>query len=670
MSYQYIAGLYVGKYSHIYICLLIRMLSVVKGGEIIVGERRDYIDFFKKNSWHLAILFLFILGFFFNNQLNQLYGVFGERNYVMIHLLIEIFIIITSFTIAIQAWLIFPYILSNYRLYIGALFLAVGFFELIHTFAYKGMPFFIRESSTYSASWFYMLSRLTQALGILMFLILKPRKVHRVQRWIVYSLACLYVVGWVFIIFYPSQLLPTLVIEGVGTTALKNGLQYAAMVVQVVLVVYLWKNTNVTFKQNAMIIIASLYLILSDLMFTTYKSVYDIRSFMGHVFQLLTFTFSLGALYYTSVEKPFQSLIATQKQLNYMAYHDELTKLPNSRFFTEKLTKELKIQGTNKAIMMIEIDRLKSFNESFGHSFRDILVQKVAVRLRESLPSDLFISKLRAGEFTIILHSVKNKEDVIKVCKQIQEGMKETFQIQHFQLTVTLNMGVAAYPDHGESEDELLKHAQVAMREAQKVTERYLFYRSEMDQQLDERLLLEHDLHGALEKGEFYLEYQPQVDVHTGRIYAVEALIRWKHPEKGWISPATFIPLAEETGLIVPIGEWVLETACRQAKQWHDEGIPKIGVAVNLSIRQFFQQNLVQMVEGVLMRTNLAASYLELEITESMTMDTRHAIKILHDLKRLGVKIAIDDFGNRLFIYVLSKRFSNGLFKNRSFICS
>ena len=223
--------------------------------------------------------------------------------------------------------------------------------------------------------------------------------------------------------------------------------------------------------------------------------------------------------------------------------------------------------------------------------------------------------------------------------------MKETFQIQHFQLTVTLNMGVAAYPDHGESEDELLKHAQVAMREAQKVTERYLFYRSEMDQQLDERLLLEHDLHGALEKGEFYLEYQPQVDVSTGRIYAVEALIRWKHPEKGWISPATFIPLAEETGLIVPIGEWVLETACRQAKQWHDEGIPKIGVAVNLSIRQFFQQNLVQMVEGVLMRTNLAASYLELEITESMTMDTRHAIKILHDLKRLGVKIAIDDFG-------------------------
>ena len=295
--------------------------------------------------------------------------------------------------------------------------------------------------------------------------------------------------------------------------------------------------------------------------------------------------------------------------------------------------------------MMIEIDRLKSINESLGHSFGDLMLQKVADRLRDSLSGDLFISKMRGGEFTIILRSVEDEEDIIKLCKQIQELMKEPFQVQHFLLNVTLNMGIAFYPDHGESEDELLKHAQVAMREAQKVTERYLFYRSEMEQQLVERLVLEHDLHYALEKGELYLEYQPQVNLSTGRIYAVEALVRWKHPEKGWISPAEFIPIAEETGLIVPIGEWVLETACRQAKQWHEEGISDIGVAVNLSIRQFFQQNLVQMVEDILVKTNLSPHYLELEITESMTMDTNHAIGILHDLKRLGVKIAVDDFG-------------------------
>ena len=223
--------------------------------------------------------------------------------------------------------------------------------------------------------------------------------------------------------------------------------------------------------------------------------------------------------------------------------------------------------------------------------------------------------------------------------------MKEPIHIQHFFIKVTINIGISIYPNHGENEDELLKHAQVAMGEAQKVSERYMFYRSEMDQHLEERLVLEHDLHYALEREELYLEYQPQVDVSTGRINSVEALIRWKHPEKGLISPATFIPIAEETGLIVSIGEWVLRTACRQAKKWHEEGILHIGVAVNLSIGQFFQQNLVQIVEDTLVKTNLSPNYLELEITESMTMDTSHAIEILHDLKRLGVKIAIDDFG-------------------------
>ena len=183
------------------------------------------------------------------------------------------------------------------------------------------------------------------------------------------------------------------------------------------------------------------------------------------------------------------------------------------------------------------------------------------------------------------------------------------------------------------------------MHEAQKVTERYVFYHSAMAKQLVEHLMLEHDLHHSVQNGELFLDYQPQVDLQTGQIYSVEALVRWNHPKKGWISPGTFIPIAEETGLIVPIGEWILETACKQIKKWHDEGISNISVAVNLSIRQFFQQNLVEMVEDILKRTNLSPHYLELEITESMTMDTSHTIQVLKELKKLGVKIAVDDFG-------------------------
>lgn len=217
--------------------------------------------------------------------------------------------------------------------------------------------------------------------------------------------------------------------------------------------------------------------------------------------------------------------------------------------------------------------------------------------------------------------------------------------ISHFQLKVKLNIGIAFFPDHGKNIEELVKHAQIAMHKASNEEERFLLYQHKMEQHLEERLMLEHDLHNALENGELFLEYQPQIDVQTGRIVSVEALLRWKHPKKGIISPATFIPIAEESGLIVPIGEWVLETACRQTKEWHNDGYSTIGVAVNLSIRQFFQHNLVEIVKKTLKKAHLSPDYLELEITESMTMDMKHTIKTLHALKGLGVKIAIDDFG-------------------------
>lgn len=616
----------------------------------MMGKYEANHKIFKTNGWHLVVPFvLLIVALLFRDQF---YGIFGENNYVMVHLMVEMLIIIACFTITIQAWLIFPYILFNHRLYIGALFFAVGLLEILHTLSYKGMPFFIMESSAYSATWFYMISRLTQAIGLLLILMLKTKQISSIQRWVAYTLAGVYVTIWAFIIYNPEQLLPNLIIDGVGPTTLKISMQYTAIVVQCLLLMYLWKNFKNSRAQHAMIMMASVYLILGDWMFTSYISVYDIKNFIGHLFQLGGFYFLIRALYYASVEEPFQSLLDTQKKLekseqhlHHMAYHDELTQLPNSRLLTEKLTEDLQRPAVKKAIMMVDIDRLKSINESLGHSFGDLILQNVGTRLREALPPELFISKMRGGDFTIIVPSVRAEEDLVELCTYIQKVMKEPFQIQHFSLNVTVNIGIALYPNNGEDKEVLLKHAQIAMRKAQQVTERYLFYRLEMEQPFEERLELEQDLHYALEKGELRLEYQPQVNLYTGRIDSVEALIRWQHPKKGWISPLKFISIAEETGLIVPIGEWVLETACNQVKQWHGEGISHIGVAVNLSIRQFFQQDLVERVEVILAKTNLDPRYLELEITESMTMDTGHTIKVLHDLKNLGVKIAVDDFG-------------------------
>ncbi|KIL79003.1 EAL domain-containing protein [Bacillus badius] len=614
-------------------------------------QRRITDKFWKVDGWGILIPLLFlVLALCFRESL---FAIFDERNYVILHLIFEIFIIGSSFAIAVQAWMISPYILSNQRLWLGALFFSVGWLEMFHAITYKGMPFFLMESTPYNATWFYMISRLTQAFGLLMILLIPDRQVNTSYRWISYSLALVYAVSWIALIFYPVQLLPELVIEGSGPTSIKVGLQYTAILLQCFCFLFLVKNFNKAKTRNFMMIIASVYLIIGDSMFTSYKSVYDITNFIGHLFQLTGFYCLLKALYYTSVEEPFQRvrkaerrLRESEESLHYMAYHDERTKLPNVRYFKEKLGQTLTNEpDSQKAVLVVEIDRFDAIYESLGHTFSDLTLQSVAERLYSLVSSNVFIGKKRGKEFTIFLTSVDHKEEVLNLCEKVQELMKEPIQVQHLQLNMTVNIGIALYPEHGTNEDELLKHAQMAAYEAQKETQRLKFYQEAMDKQFIDRLMLEHDLHKALAKGELHIDYQPQVNVRTGDIVSFEALIRWKHPERGWISPSQFIPIAEETGLIAPIGEWVLKTACQQLKEWHNQGISHIGVAVNLSTRQFFQQNLVDIIKDSLKEADLAPHFLELEITESMTTDMSYAASMLADLKKLGIRIAVDDFG-------------------------
>lgn len=633
-------------------------------GESTLNIWTDKLKTLPLNKFHLVSpLILLVPALLFSDSL---YGIFGEANYVGVHLVIEIFLIVASFAIAIQTWLIFPFILSNQRIYIGALFLFVGLIEIAHTLAYKGMPYFILESSSYSATWFYMISRITQALGLLLILTVKQRKINETSRWYAYVASILLALSCIFVIYYPTPLLPPLVIEGQGLAPLKIILQFLAIVFQIILIIYLVFNYQKARTRNTIMIFASLYLILSDSMFTTYKSVYDIRNFIGHLFQIVGYYYLMRSLYYSSVEKPFKDLMQTQNELessvisleetkeqlekseaelHYLAYHDELTQLPNARSLSEQLTEHILNSPQRLAVMMLEIDRFTAFKESLGISFLDTLLKKVAERLRNILPKEIFISKLREREYTIVFKNIDNIEQVESICFAIQEAMKAPIEIQHFSLNCSLNIGVAMYPQDGDSEDELLKQAQIAMREAHKETKRFKFYDPTMEKALMESLILEQDLHHALDKQEIYLEYQPKIDISTGCIDSVEALVRWRHPEKGVISPMLFVPIAEESGLIVPIGEWVLEQACLQAKSWQANGFSNLGVGVNLSIRQFYQQDLVEMVDRVLQKTQLDPQYLELEITESMTMNTNYAITILNQLKALGVKIAVDDFG-------------------------
>lgn len=284
-------------------------------------------DFLRKHKWELVIPFAILILEMLVNQ--QFLAVFGESNYVALHLLIEILIITASFSIAIQAWLIVPYVLSNRRLFIGALFLALGLLEILHTISYLGMPFFIKNSSTYSATWFYMIGRLTLPVGLLFIYIVNFKKVFPARRWVIYGFSFLYAVIWGIIIYNSSHIMPQLVIDGVGPTTLKKNLQYLAILLQVGLVIYLWKSKKSSGIEKAMMMMGSIYLIFADLMFTSYSSVYDIRNFIGHLLSILSYHYFLKALYHSSVEEPFEMLIKTQvelenskQSLQYMAYHD------------------------------------------------------------------------------------------------------------------------------------------------------------------------------------------------------------------------------------------------------------------------------------------------------------------------------------------------------------
>jgi|GEM_PF-2659306 len=337
------------------------------------------MKFWKTQGIVIILSFILLVLAFFFIQLTD--PAFRVQNHLTIHLMIEITIIIICFTIALQAWMIFPHILSNHRLWLGSLFFSIGILEILHVITYKGMPFFLVDSSPYRATWFYIVGRVTQALCLLLIVSTREKQVQPQFRWGAYGVAFVYSILWMAIILHPNQILPQLVVDGVGTTALKNGLQYTAILLQFLCLVVLVKNLKSKETFNQVLILASLYLMISDSMFTSYKSVHDVTNFVGHVFQVFGFYFLLRALYYSSVEEPFQKLKEAREHLSFVAYHDETSQLPNSRYIDEKLDQMIEQHADGKVmVLLLEISRFKTINESLGYTFGDLVLQSVAAR--------------------------------------------------------------------------------------------------------------------------------------------------------------------------------------------------------------------------------------------------------------------------------------------------
>jgi diguanylate cyclase (GGDEF)-like protein/PAS domain S-box-containing protein len=365
---------------------------------------------------------------------------------------------------------------------------------------------------------------------------------------------------------------------------------------------------------------------------------------------------------------------AKSLEMSHLAQHDPLTDLPNRVLFNDRLTQAIALadrQGKQLAVLFVDLDHFKKINDSLGHDVGDKLLQSIAGRLIACVRRSDTVSRLGGDEFVVLLAQVEHAEDAAYTARKILRALAAPHLIDNKNLDISVSIGVSTYPSDGQDAEGLMNRADNAMYEAKEHgRNKFQFFRHEMHARLAERQSLEADLRCALGRKEFLLHYQPKLNLQTGAITGVEALIRWLHPERGMIYPAQFVSMAEECGLMAPIGQWVLLEACKQAQAWRDSGLGVVPVSVNVSAAEFGAKDFLSEVRAVLIATGVEPEHLELELTESVLMhDAEAAVVTLAKLKVMGVQIAIDDFGTGYSSFTYLRRFTSDALKlHQSFV--
>jgi diguanylate cyclase (GGDEF)-like protein/PAS domain S-box-containing protein len=396
--------------------------------------------------------------------------------------------------------------------------------------------------------------------------------------------------------------------------------------------------------------------------FTTLMTVNAVRNERGEQTHFVTLSTDI-----TQLKK-------VEEQLRHLALFDPLTGLANRELLHDRLQQtlyEADRDRTQAALLMLDLDNFKDINDTLGHPSGDRILAQVGERLRERMRHSDTVARMGGDEFVIVLRNVTDSENVVLVAKGIVDSLSRPFLLEDRRVFLTVSIGIALYPLDGRDTDELIRKADTAMYHAKgQGKNRYQFFTAEMNRRAQERMALQTDLRRALERNEFVVHYQPKIRIGTGEVTGVEALLRWQKPEDGLVPPASFIPLAEETGLIVPIGEKVLRLACTQAKAWQAQGLPLLPVAVNLSAIQLREEGLAGTVQGILTETGLDPAALELEITESAIMqESEKAIAMLQAMREMGIRITMDDFGTGYSSLSYLKRFPISSLKiDRSFV--
>ncbi|MDR7002754.1 diguanylate cyclase (GGDEF)-like protein/PAS domain S-box-containing protein [Neobacillus niacini] len=361
-----------------------------------------------------------------------------------------------------------------------------------------------------------------------------------------------------------------------------------------------------------------------------------------------------------------------EEQIRYYAFHDTLTELPNRRLFYEKITTAMANSQRNSqpmALLFIDLDHFKFINDSLGHDIGDLLIKEVSSRLVACVREKDIVTRLGGDEFTIILENI-SKEELEQIAKRVIQSLSASYMLKGNELFITPSIGISTAPEDGTDVDTMIKNADTAMYYVKmNGKNNYFYFNKEMNQQINRKMMIDKGLRKAIEKNEFILYYQPKVELGTGKIIGVEALIRWMHPEMGMVPPSEFISIAEETGQIKAIGKWVLHTACKQGQEWVEKGFPPLRIAVNVSLQQLMQDDFIHNVEETLHETGFNPENLEMEITESVMQSGEYTIKVLHKLKEMGIYISIDDFGTGYSSLSYLKRLPlNALKIDKSFV--
>lgn len=560
------------------------------------------------------------------------------------HSMMEVFAIIVAAQIFFTGHGVQEAERSTRSMALGCAFLAVALFDILHFLSYIGMPDVVSPNTPHKAILFWLCGRLAAGAGLLAYVLLPetPAMRYPLRRhaWIGVMLG---VAALSYVFLRAPHIVPAMYVTGQGLTLLKVVLEWGVfgLYLGVATLLYLRRKriTNCDFES---LMLALLLMAAGELFFVVYVEVSSTANLLGHIYKVFAYYFLYRAIYAEAVSRPF-------RQMHHMLTHDDLTGLPNRTAFNERLNQSVERSmhaHASCAVLLLDLDHFQNVNDTLGHEQGDLLLVAVAQRLRASLPAAAFMARFSGDEFVIQLEDAP-VERARQVGQDLLQAMAREFDIGNDRLGISASIGIVTYPTDGESASILMRYADLALHRAKSAGRNCLtVFSRDLSDEIQRRVLLEAGLKHALARHELALHYQPKLEILSGRLMGWEALLRWQSAELGAVSPEEFIPVAEHTGLILPIGDWVLREACRQMRAWQDAGLMAGTMAVNLSTRQFRQKDLAEEVSGALRDAGLASGDLELEITESSIMDNlASAASVLAELERLGLRIAVDDFG-------------------------